>query len=333
MEAVVARAASSQPAAPVSSALPEAAPKIGLKKFQERIDAAALALRESDPQFEKRSAEYLRGLAEFVSGNMLFVLLHELGRAAITQMALPILGRMEDAADSFAAVRLIRVADDFSQRVLTEAAKGWFLADRRDQKTGVKVAYYDQHGLNQQRAYEIVCLMVGSDDEKFKGLAKEIKLPESRRDTCAGDYSNAVYSWDLVLEPHRRPPDQPKADIDALYGPAEGRAAIAQHVARDIRLLQTVAEHVANDFVWPTSLSLEMQSCGLPDARWDVAANKLTLCYELAAEFADLYRDYGGAEANARAVQSSKRKKVGPSAHKPTRKPQRGLHTPGSSGQ
>jgi hypothetical protein len=65
-----------------------------------------------------------------------------------------------------------------------------------------------------------------------------------------------------------------------LYGPAEGRAAIAQHLARDIRLLQTVAEHVANDFVWPMPLSLEMQSCGLPDARWDVAANKLTLCYE-----------------------------------------------------
>jgi hypothetical protein len=55
--------------------------------------------------------------------------------------------------------------------VLIEAAEGWFMADRRDQKMGDKVAYYDEHGLNQQRAYQIVCLMVGSDDEEFKDLA------------------------------------------------------------------------------------------------------------------------------------------------------------------
>jgi Putative metallopeptidase len=182
-DSVVAQPVPSQPAAaPESSAPPEAASKVGLKKFQERIDAAALALRDSNPQFKNLSPKYLQGIAEFVSGNMLFVLLHELGLASITQMGLPVVGRIEDAADSFAALRLIRVGDDFSHRVLTGAAKGWFLADRRDQKTGTKVAYYDEHGLNQQRAYQIVCLMVGSDDEKFNDLAKETKLPEARRD-------------------------------------------------------------------------------------------------------------------------------------------------------
>jgi hypothetical protein len=37
-----------------------------------------------------------------------------------------------------------------------------------------------------------------------------------------------------------------------------------------------------------------MQSCGSPNARWDLKTHKLVLCYEFAAEFADLYRDYGG---------------------------------------
>ena len=229
---------------------------------------------------------------------------------------------MEDAADSFAALRLIRVGSDFSHRVLTEAAKGWFLADRRDQKTGDKVAFYDEHGLNQQRAYEIVCLMVGSDKEKFKDLAKETKLPEARRDSCAGDYSNAAYSWDLLLKPHRRAPDQPKTEIDVIYGPATGRIAMAQQVARSIRLLQTVAEHVANDFVWPMPFTMELQSCGFPNARWDLATHKLTLCYELAAEFADLYRDYGGARADVSGTaESSKRKTIGASVYKPSRQP------------
>jgi hypothetical protein len=326
-----------QPAPPQTAVAPASSagvvPAAGLKNFQARIDAAALTLRNSGPQFKKLSPKYLRGLAEFVSGNMLFVLLHELALASITQLRLPALGRTEDAADSFATLRLIRVGDDFSHRVLTEAAKGWFLADRRDQKTGVKVAYYDEHGLNQQRAYQIVCLMVGSDDEKFNDLAKETKLPAERRDSCAGDYSNAAYSWDLVLKPHRRSADQPKTEIDVLYGPAEGRAAIAQQVARDIRLLQMVAEHAASDFVWPMPLSLEMQTCGFPDARWDLATNKLTLCYELAVEFADLYRDYGGAAADARTADGTKRKKVGASAHKPNRKQRRGPHAQGFHGQ
>jgi hypothetical protein len=78
---------------------------------------------------------------------------------------------MEDAADTFAALRLIRVGSDFSRRVLTDAAEGWFMADWRDRKMQDEVTYYDEHGLNQQRPYQIVCLMVGYDDQKFKDLA------------------------------------------------------------------------------------------------------------------------------------------------------------------
>ncbi len=251
---------------------------------------------------------------------MLFVLLHEMAHSYITQMGLPVLGRMEDAADTFAALRLIRVGSDFSNKVLTEAARGWFLADRRDQKSGDKVTFYDEHGLNQQRAYQIVCLMVGSDDEKFKDLAKETKLPEARQDSCAGDYSNAAYSWDLLLKPHRRTPDQPMTQIDVAYGPGEGRARIAQQVASSVKLLETVARHAAEEFAWPAPFALEMQSCGYPNARWDLSTHKLTLCYELAAEFADLYRSYGGAAADGvKTADTSKRKSVGAAAFKPNR--------------
>jgi len=41
--------------------------------FQERLDAAALAL-DSSPRFRDRSPQYRQKLAEFVSGNILFVL-------------------------------------------------------------------------------------------------------------------------------------------------------------------------------------------------------------------------------------------------------------------
>ena len=172
----------------------------------------------------------------------------------MTQMGLPVLGRAEDAADSFAAVRLIRIGSAFPHRILAEATKGWFLSAIRDQKEGNKLVYYDEHGLDQQRAYQIVCLMVGSDDEKFKDLATETKLPKERQERCSEDYSSASQSWDLLLKPHLRAQDQPRTDIVVVYGDAKGDLAGAAEAARSIRFLETVAENIADVFAWPHPL-------------------------------------------------------------------------------
>ncbi len=83
-----------------------------------------------------------------------------------------------------------------------------------------------------------------------------------------------------------------------------------------VRLLETVAGHLADEFAWPAPFTLEMASCGFPNARWDLPTHKLTLCYELATDFADLYRNYGPAEASAKTT-AVKRKTVGPAAYKP----------------
>src|SRR5262249_19577060 len=107
----------------------------------------------------------------FVAGNMLFVLLHETGHALVTEMGLPVLGREEDAADAYATVTMLKFGSSFSNRVLVEAAKGWFLSAERTDRRGEMLAFYDEHGLDWQRAYQIVCLMVGSDPDQFKQLA------------------------------------------------------------------------------------------------------------------------------------------------------------------
>jgi hypothetical protein len=169
--------------------------------------------------------------------------------------------------------------------------------------------------------------MVGSDDERLKDLSKDTKLPEERRGACAGDYSNAVYSWDLVLEPHRRTSEQPKTNIYVIYGPTEGRTTTAQQMVRSIRLLETVAEHAADEFAWPMPFTLEMQSRGYPNARWDLPTHKLTMCYELALEFADLYRTYSDVLADSSSTADpSKRKAIGASTFKSDR--QQNHHKP-----
>jgi Putative metallopeptidase len=265
---------------------------VDFERFKSRIDEAVRAIG-NQPRLKDLSPQRRQQLAEFVSGNMLFVLLHELAHTTISELDIPVLGKQEDAADSFASLTLIHVKSEFSDQVLADAAKGWFMADRRDVKEGETVPYYDEHGLNQQRAYQIVCYMVGADPVRFKELAAETKLPEDRQKSCNHDYQDAAKSWGAVLKPHVRTPDQTRTKIDVVYGEATGKLAIAAQIARSIRLLEPVAANSSELVVWPAPFTLEMQTCGVVNAAWVQETRKLTLCYELAQDFADLYRDYG----------------------------------------
>ncbi|HYS48972.1 MAG TPA: DUF4344 domain-containing metallopeptidase [Xanthobacteraceae bacterium] len=228
---------------------------------------------------------------EFIAGNMLFVVLHETAHTLVTEMGLPVLGREEDAADAYASVTMLKLGSRLSYHVLIEAAKGWFLSAERNERQGNMLAFYDEHGLDWQRAYQIVCLMVGSDPDQFKPLADWVQMPESRQETCQGDYSNASWSWDTALKPHRRTGDQPKAKMDVVYGEGKGKLDVYARAFRTIGFLEAIADYNADNFVWRAPFTLEMQSCGEPDAHWDLQARKLLVCYEMAEEFVQLYQD------------------------------------------
>jgi hypothetical protein len=267
--------------------------------LQARIDAAAAAL-EKNPRFKSLSPQYRQVIAEFMAGNTLFVLLHELAHAATSQMQIPALAGKEDAADSFAVTQLIKLSAGLSDRVIGESVKGWFMSDQRNRENGDPVEYYDEHGLDQERAYRIVCLMVGTGEDKYQRLAAATKLPKERQQSCAGDFSAASNAWDMALKPHLRSPGQPKTGINVVYGPASGGKleAVAQAL-RSMMLLETVAERMADTYAWPAPFAIEMQSCGYPNAQWLPRVRKISLCYELAADFGDLYRGYGDRPASS----------------------------------
>jgi hypothetical protein len=278
-------------AAPALAQQSAAVPNV--EALSTRIEQA-VAAQSNNPRLKGLSPADRKGFIEFVAGNMLFVLLHEMGHAVVAELRIPVLGKDEDAADAFAATRLIRLQNGFSEQVVAEAAKGWFMSDRRDKKEGDAVPYYDEHGLDLQRAYQFVCYLVGADPEKFRALADETKLPKDRQTSCKNDYSRALNNWDAALKPYRRAPDQPKIRIDVSYGDGKEKQleAIAE-AFRHVKLLEPVAEFSADQLAWPTPFTLEMETCGFINAAWTSATHKLTLCYELAADFGDLYRSYG----------------------------------------
>ncbi len=267
--------------------------------LQARTDAAAAAL-EKNPRFKGLSPQYRQVIAEFTAGNTLFVLLHEMAHATAAQLPIPALAGKEDAADSFAVMQLVKLSSGLPDRVIGESVKGWFLSDQRNRDNGDGVAYYDEHNLDQERAYRIVCLMVGTGEDKYQRLAAATRLPKERQDSCAGDFSTASNSWDMALKPHLRRPDQPKTKIDVVYGVANGGKleAVAQAL-RSMMLLEAVAERMADTYAWSAPFGIEMQGCGYANAQWLPKTRKISVCYELAADFADLYRGYGDRPASS----------------------------------
>jgi hypothetical protein len=245
-----------------------------------------------DARMKKMSEQQQQDLVEFVAGNMLFVGFHEMGHALVGQLRLPVLGRGEDAADSFATLAMLQEGTEFSVNVLVQAARGWFLMDRREQKLGNMLSFYDEHGLDKQRAYAIVCLMVGSNDKLFKELADWVQMPEERQQTCHNDYDDAKYSWDVVLKPFLRSADQPKSNIDIVYEPGPGKLDAYARSFRSIGFLETLAEHTSRRYVLPRPIGMVMKGCGDSNAWWNTPTLKETLCYEMAEDFVELYQGY-----------------------------------------
>jgi Putative metallopeptidase len=252
------------------------------------IDEAVKALDDL-PRFKKMKPETKRQLIEFVTGKLLFVIAHEFGHGVIIEMNMPVLGREEDAADSFAIVTALNMQTTYSERVLMQAAKGHVLSAKRNEKHGVALAFYGEHGLDLQRAYNVVCLMFGSDPERFKALAADTNLPARRQASCPVEWKNMAWSWDVMLKPHLRPADKPKTAITVEFQD-EQKFPVQARILRHMGLFDAFATHAADRYAWPNPITIVARSCGHPDARWKTRT--LTLCYEFTDAFIDLFQTY-----------------------------------------
>ena len=297
-------------AEPAAFAQTDSSARTAKREELEKAVGDVTRMFQGDPRYNRgKTPEQIKDGVEFVTGNVLFVLAHETAHALVSVFEIPVIGREEDGADALATVVALKMGNSFADNVLVNAAKGWFLSDQRDRKQGIPSAYYDEHGLDLQRAYHIVCLMVGAAPDKFLKLAKEVKLPEERQNTCKFDYSNAEWSWGEVLKPHKRKPEDPKTKIEVSYGATTEFASLAE-IGRKLHILESVAEWLSEDFAWKVPVSLEMRECGKADARYLPLSKKIYVCYELIREFVQLHRTYGQAELVPGAMKMSKTGKV-----------------------
>lgn len=279
--------------AAAQTAAPQAA-AVSLADFEAGVSSAVREL-EHEHRFKGLSEQHRRDRLEFVAGNILFATTHEVGHMLVAELGLPVLGHEEDAADYYATLTGLKHTNVFSERVLAATVHGYLLSERRDRKQGEKIDFFDTHAPDRRRAYNVVCLLIGGDPDKFsKRLADLVKMAEDRQASCANDFSNASWSWEKALAPHIRQPDQPKTRLSVIYVDNPSFEIFARGF-RQIKLLETLASHLSDRYAWRRPLVLEMNSCGEPNAFWNRTTHKIVICYELAADFAELHRDYGGA--------------------------------------
>lgn len=239
-----------------------------------------------DEDLAKLSRDELEELFVFVAGNALFTLYHEGGHMLIAELGLPVLAQEEDAVDNLATLSMLDADSDDMDTYLTQAMYGWFLiADEAYED----LVFYDEHDLDKQRGYTMLCLMVGADEDAFVELAKELDLPEERIETCGFDYDQAAASWEFVTEPFLRENDTPGGKIKVVHDPApEGLEAVALFL-KESALMELVAEELDTFYELPEEVTFRATTCGMENAFWDPDKREVVLCHELLGGFADIF--------------------------------------------
>jgi hypothetical protein len=130
-----------------------------------------------------------------------FVVAHELGHALVDQLQIPITGKEEDAVDGFAAY-LLAGTPAFGPRSALAAS----LLFAGMARTPTDDDYADEHSLSQQRTYQFLCWIYGSDRKEFKSLVGRGGLPKARAVRCGDEWRQLNRSWATLMAPHLKTP-------------------------------------------------------------------------------------------------------------------------------
>ena len=136
-------------------------------------------------------------LGSAVIGATTFAFYHEIGHGLIDVLNLPAVGREEDNADQIATLLLMAGGDAGVGLALSGAH--WFGLQADANKETI---FYDEHSFDGQRFYNILCMIYGSDPDKYAHFVKNEVLPEARARRCPAEFSRIHSAWVQLLAPH-----------------------------------------------------------------------------------------------------------------------------------
>jgi len=138
---------------------------------------------------------------DIVVGAFVQVVLHELSHAMFDMLDVPIFGREEDAADMLAGFVMTQLGKDVMRRTLTGAAY-FFQAISKVDGQPVGTAFSDEHGTDEQRFYNYLCIAYGADPQTFQDFIDKKLLPQHRAERCGHEYQVLRYAFVKTILPH-----------------------------------------------------------------------------------------------------------------------------------
>ncbi|MCJ7680765.1 MAG: DUF4344 domain-containing metallopeptidase [Candidatus Aminicenantes bacterium] len=128
-----------------------------------------------------------------------FIFYHEVGHALIHILDIPVVGKEEDAVDSLSAL-IITIALEEPDILITAADFWWMMSEQNDEFDDAD--FWDEHSLDIQRFYSIICWVYGSDPDKYADLIREEGFDEDRADRCIDEFQKLNDSWMTLLSPY-----------------------------------------------------------------------------------------------------------------------------------
>ncbi|SDZ42516.1 Putative metallopeptidase [Jannaschia faecimaris] len=204
--------------------------------------------------------------ADFVISNLRFTLYHELGHAVIDQLALPVFGPQENAADSFGLVladrmhsesELARIITDMTALARLEAEEELFDP-------------WDEYMPGAQRLARAICLYYGLNAEARLETARGLGMPTGSKRGCAEDARATKAAWISVLR--RLTPSEGAAPVQSLRAAQRGKA---------LRLLAKDIARINATLVLPRAIPVVQVDCGEDNAFYFDIDERIEFCSEM----------------------------------------------------
>ncbi|GAA6206880.1 hypothetical protein NBRC116601_01730 [Cognatishimia sp. WU-CL00825] len=254
--------------------------------------------------FEGMSQEDIYA-SQIMLGTTLGIFFHELGHAVIGETNLPATGPEEDTADGFSAFVLASLVEEgdfdspeeelFVQKLAEFASLYWFYSGVRNEQSGQKNPWQDEHSPDIKRFRNSFCILFGSNPSRYEAIAAKVQLDARTRERCKGEYAKRLQAWETILKtvsrdlgpdsPGDHPANTPGGKIHVSFQPSQGQVGGFIAAVLGDGTLREIMVELENEIVWPRDLQIEFRDCQEINAWYDPRAGKVTMCYSI-VEFA-----------------------------------------------